>query len=128
MTDLLTVVLGSQIAGNLARLHGGQLRFDYVDEYRASATPIPLSLSMPVQVRTHTDRVVRPWLWGLLPDNDAVIQRWAREFHVSASSPFSLLSSPVGEDCAGAVRFVHPDRIEQYLQQPWSSPALVDII
>jgi serine/threonine-protein kinase HipA len=68
---------------------------------------------MPIQVRSHPDQVVTSWLWGLLPDNDAVLRRWAREFHVSASSPFSLLATPVGEDCAGAVRFALPDEVDR---------------
>lgn len=117
MTDLLVVVLRSQVAGNLSRQRGGQLRFDYDEDYRAGTSPVPLSVSMPVQVRTHTDGAVRPWLWGLLPDNAAVIQHWAREFKVSPSSPFSLLSAPIGEDCAGAARFVQPERLQQHLEQ-----------
>lgn len=117
MTDQLVVVLGNRVAGNVVRQRGGQLRFEYDDEYRADRNPVPLSLSMPAQVRAHTDRVVRPWLWGLLPDNDRVIQRWARDFHASASSPFSLLGTPVGEDCAGAVRFLSPERLEQHLER-----------
>jgi serine/threonine-protein kinase HipA len=117
MSDSLVVVLGSQVAGTVVRLRGGQLRFDYDDDYRTGRSPIPLSLSMPVQVRTHTDRVVRPWLWGLLPENEAVLDRWAREFQASASSPLSLLGTPVGEDCAGAVRLVRPERLEQHLER-----------
>jgi serine/threonine-protein kinase HipA len=49
---------------------------------------------------------VDPWLWGLLPDNERVLARWAAEYHASAKSAFSLLSTPVGHDCAGAVQFV----------------------
>ena len=116
MTDTLLVVLDDRVAGTLIRRAGGRLRFDYDDDYRAPATP--LSLSMPVQVRSHADGVVTPWLWGLLPDNDAVLRRWSREFHVSASSPFSLLSTPVGEDCAGAVRFAAPDDLDRVRRRP----------
>ena len=51
---------------------------------------------------------------GLLPDNEQVIQRWARTYQVSAGNPFALLRH-VGEDCAGAAQFVpshfrHPER------------------
>lgn len=106
MSDSLLVVLDGAVAGRLSRLRGGRLRFDYDDAYRERAAPTPLSLSMPVQVRSHPDRVVTPWLWGLLPDNEAVLARWGREFQVSAGSPFSLLATPIGEDCAGAVRFL----------------------
>lgn len=117
MSDSLAVLLDDRIAGTLRRLPGGRLRFDYDDEYRARGDGVPLSLSLPTQVRSHGDRTVTPWLWGLLPDNDAVRSRWARQFHASASSPFSLLATPIGEDCAGAVRFVAPDDVERLLQQ-----------
>jgi HipA-like protein len=71
----LAVILGDSVAGTLTRLRAGRLRFDYADDYGART---PLSLSMPVQVRSHPDGVVTPWLWGLLPDNEAVLRRWAR--------------------------------------------------
>jgi serine/threonine-protein kinase HipA len=115
MTDSLQVILEDQIAGTVTRLRGGRLRFDYSDEYRERSGGTPLSLSMPIQVRSHPDQVVTSWLWGLLPDNDAVLRRWAREFHVSASSPFSLLATPVGEDCAGAVRFALSEEVDRVL-------------
>lgn len=117
MSDSLVVLLDDSVAGTLTRLPGGRLRFDYDDEYRTRRDRVPLSLSMPIQVRSHGDRTVTPWLWGLLPDNDAVLARWARQFHASAASPFSLLATPVGEDCAGAVRFVAPDDAERLLQR-----------
>lgn len=116
MSDSLAVLLEGSLAGTLTRLPGGRLRFDYDDVFRARSDATPLSLSMPKQVRSHGDRTVTPWLWGLLPDNDAVLARWARQFHASASSPFSLLATPVGEDCAGAVQFVAPDDSERLLQ------------
>ena len=104
MSEPLAVVLGDTVAGHLTRLTNGRLRFEYEDAYRALPGATPLSVSMPLAVGTHPDRVVTPWLWGLLPDNDAVIARWARQFHATAS-PFSLLGTPVGLDCPGAVRF-----------------------
>jgi serine/threonine-protein kinase HipA len=117
MSLALCVILDDRLAGTLTRLSGGRLRFDYDESYRVRAGATPLSLSMPVHVGSHPDGVVAPWLWGLLPDNDAVLRRWARHYHVSASSPFSLLSTPVGEDCAGAVRFASPQNLERALQR-----------
>jgi serine/threonine-protein kinase HipA len=114
MADTLVVLLDDRIAGTVTRLSGGRLRFDYDEEYRASASSTPLSVSMPTSVRSHPDGTISPWLWGLLPDNDAVLRRWARDFHASAS-PFSLLSTPIGHDCAGAVRFAIPDAVEDVL-------------
>ena len=102
MTESLIVLLGDVVAGSITRLPGGRLRFDYDETYQALPAATPLSVSMPVQVGSHPDRAITPWLWGLLPDNDAVLARWARRFQVSASSPFFLLSTPIGRDCAGA--------------------------
>jgi serine/threonine-protein kinase HipA len=126
MTDSLLVVLGDVVAGTLERLGTGRLRLDYSDEYRERPAATPLSLSMPPQVRSHPDHVVTPWLWGLLPDNDAVVARWARQFHVSASSPFSLLATQIGEDCAGAVRFARSEDIDRVLGRPGTVTWLSD--
>ena len=73
---------------------------------------------MPLQIRSHSNHLVTPWLWNLLPDNDAVSSRWTRHFQVSAKSPFSLLATPIGLDCAGAVRFVRPDGLDLAMNRP----------
>jgi serine/threonine-protein kinase HipA len=126
MTDSLAVILDDSVAGTLVRLPGGRLRFEYDDAYRDKAAASPLSVSMPIQVRTHPDQTVTPWLWGLLPDNEAVLSRWARQFHASASSPFSMLATPVGHDCAGAVRFATEDDIDEVLARPGEVTWLTD--
>jgi serine/threonine-protein kinase HipA len=113
MTDSLIVILDDTIAGTLTRLSGGRLRFDYDEEYRTRPNATPLSVSMPTQIRSHPDGAITPWLWGLLPDNEAVLARWARDFHVSSSSPFSILATPIGHDCAGAVRFATPNAVDE---------------
>lgn len=118
MTDSLIVILEDAVAGTLTRLPNARLRFEYDDTYRRRPGSTPLSLSMPTQVKVHSDQVVTPWLWGLLPDNDAVLARWARQFNVSAASPFALLGTGVGEDCAGAVRFCAPGEVERLLGRP----------
>ena len=109
----LRLLLGDEIAGTITRSAGGKLSFGYDPGYVARNSPAtPVSVSMPPQVASHTDNQVAPWLWGLLPDNNAVLNRWSREFHVSASSAFSLLATPLGEDCPGAVVLVPPERLE----------------
>lgn len=104
MSDTLAVLLEGAIAGTVTRLRGGRLRFDYDDDYRTRQEATPLSVSMPTSLRTHRDEAIDPWLWGLLPDNLRVLERWSRQFH-AAPKPYSLLSTPIGRDCAGAVRF-----------------------
>ncbi|MHB8827092.1 MAG: HipA domain-containing protein [Acidimicrobiales bacterium] len=116
-SDRLVVVMGDVVAGVLSRDSRAQLHFVYDDAYRDGATATALSISMPLAVREHPHRVVSPWLWGLLPDNDAVLSRWARHFQVSVTSAFSLHGTPIGEDCAGAARFVVPDRLADVLSR-----------
>lgn len=101
------VLIEGRLAGELTRLPGGRLSFRYEDGY----TGTPLSVSMPRLDPVHTDGSIRPWLEGLLPDNEAVIGRWSREFQVGPSA-FALLGTRIGEDCAGAVQIVRPERLE----------------
>jgi serine/threonine-protein kinase HipA len=115
MTDTLNVIVGDAMAGRLVRHKGAKLEFTYDREYLANRALTPLSISMPLRAEPYPDQVINPWLWNLLPDNDAVLDRWSRQFHVSATSAFSLLSTSVGEDCAGAVRFVRPDDTDRAL-------------
>jgi serine/threonine-protein kinase HipA len=67
---------------------------------------------MPLTRSEHGHERIEPFLWGLLPDNEAVLGKWAQRFHVSARDAFGLLSG-VGEDCAGAVQFIRPERLRE---------------
>src|SRR5215218_6726411 len=126
MSETLVVLLEDAVAGTLTRFPGGRLAFAYDEDYRQRAETTALSLSLPKQIREHTGARIEAWLWGLLPDNDAVLQRWGRQFHVSPSSPFALLSTPVGEDCAGAVRFATPGRVDHLLNQSGAVDWLIE--
>jgi len=108
----LRAVINGEPAGLLSQQAGGELVFTYERSWQARDGAFPLSLSMPLARREHRDAVVRPFLEGLLPDNASTLERWARRFQVSARNPFALLSH-MGEDCAGAVQFVRPDRYDE---------------
>jgi serine/threonine-protein kinase HipA len=69
---------------------------------------------MPITLAEHPNAKIDPFLWGLLPDNEIILANWARKFHVSARNAFSLIAY-VGEDCAGAVQFVQPARLNAIL-------------
>jgi serine/threonine-protein kinase HipA len=107
----LRVLINGELAGNVAHRARGDLVLTYDRSWRDRADGFPVSLSMPLSRREHGDAAVRPFMEGLLPDNATILERWARQFHVSARNPFALLSH-MGEDCAGAVQFVGPDRYE----------------
>ena len=110
MKGELIALLNDAVIGLLRIDRTGRFSFRYDDDWRGGASAIPLSLSMPLITAEHGHRVTEPYLWGLLPDNELVLERWAREFQVSARNPFALLQH-VGEDCAGAVRFVTAERL-----------------
>lgn len=105
----LFVYLNDTPMGRLLREKGGRLRFQYTDEYLSNPGALPLSLSIPLEDRKYSHKTISPWLWGLLPDNELILARWAQRFQVSASNCFGLLEG-MGEDCAGAVHFVRPDK------------------
>ena len=110
MTELVTLLDGKEIG----RVHNdtrGRLTFIYDDQWRNASEAYPLSLSMPIAAKEHGRAAVEAFLWGLLPDNEQVLARWATKFQVSARNVFALISH-VGEDCAGAVQFVTPERLE----------------
>lgn len=107
----LIAFLGDARIGVIRRDRSGRLTFEYDEEWRARRGAVPLSLSMPLAMSAHGNAVVAPFLWGLLPDNEVILDAWAKRFQVSARNPFALLRH-VGQDCAGAVRFATPEDAE----------------
>ena len=75
----------------------------------------PLSLSMPLSADKYENSKIEPWLWGLLPDNPYILDSWGKQFHVSPRNVFALLAK-TGEDCAGAVQLIRPDRLDDILK------------
>ncbi|WP_420346548.1 type II toxin-antitoxin system HipA family toxin [Pelagibius sp.] len=114
MTDQLVALLGGRAVGHVRRDRRGRLSFIYNDDWRDARGAYPLSVSMPLAAAEHGHAAVEAFLWGLLPDNEFVLDRWARKFHVSARNAFALISH-VGEDCAGAAQFVRSERFEAYV-------------
>ena len=115
MTELLVVVADRRIMGDIRRDRRGRLTFVYDDRWRSMDAAYPLSLSIPLMVAEHEHPRIEPWLWGLLPDNEAILARWGQRFHVSPRNAFALLGA-VGEDCPGAIQLVRPDRVDDILQ------------
>jgi len=106
----LTALMNGVVIGTVRREHSGRIRFDYAPSWPQQPDALPLSLSMPLLRAAHPHAVIDAFLWGLLPDNEQILARWARRFQVSARNAFGLLTH-IGEDCAGAVQFVPPERV-----------------
>lgn len=113
------IYFDGHVVGTVHRLPDqGRLSFRYSNYWRSQPDVWPLSQSLPLDQAVHTDgrrqheRFVSNFLWGLLPDNELVITRWARHFGVSPNNPLALLCE-IGEDCPGGIAFVEPYRAGQ---------------
>lgn len=112
MTKELTTLLDDRKVGVVRQDSRGRLSFTYDEAWRHARNAYPLSVSMPLAAANHPHAKIGPFLWNLLPDNELILTRWGRRFQVSAGNAFALIGA-VGEDCAGAVRFIRADRLEE---------------
>ena len=108
----LFVTIQGETAGMVRQRENGTLTFAYLPAYQGA----PLSLSMPLSNQEYGDKIVRPYLFGLVPDNYYLRRTLGREFDVSADNPFALLTH-IGRDCPGAVQFFPPDLYTQAFDQ-----------
>lgn len=102
----LEVFIGPNHCGVLTQAKTGALNFRYDSNYSG----VPLSLSMPVGLSDYGDRTVRPYLMGLLPDEESTRAAIGAKYGVSGDNPFKLLAH-IGNDCPGAVRVVPKDEL-----------------
>lgn len=116
MSKEIVAILDGRETGRVVQDNRGRLSLTYNEQWRSAPDAYPLSLSMPLARAEHGNARIDPYLWGLLPDNEIVLDGWARRYHVSARNAFALIAS-VGEDCAGAVQFVRPERVEPMLAE-----------
>lgn len=121
MADLL-VYMNGQPAGQIAAASSGDIAFEYSPEYLRRGRATPLSLSVPLVGGAHA---VGAWLDGLLPDNGEVRREWAQDNGAADTRPVTLLGTPVGQDCAGAVQFCAPGN-EGSLRRPGGLEPLPD--
>jgi serine/threonine-protein kinase HipA len=117
MTDHLAIIVEGRLMGEIRKDKRARLTLVYDSDWRQAQDAYPLSLSMPLVAAEHEHARIEPWLWGLLPDNEAILARWGQRFHVSLRNPFALLAH-VGEDCAGAIQIVQPARAAALQTQP----------
>lgn len=90
--------------GRVERDTHGRVTLRYESAWRTSDRALPLSLSLPLAAEQHR-KGVDAYLWGLLPDNELILDQWAARFHTSARNAIGLLAH-VGADCPGAVQFL----------------------
>lgn len=103
----LTTLICGEIAGTLRQDKQGLCSFTYAPTYCGA----PLSLTMPLSNRTYGHNIVRPFLFGLLPDSQEQRRAIAAEYDVASNNPVALLRH-IGLDCAGAVQFCQTDQLD----------------
>jgi serine/threonine-protein kinase HipA len=109
--DELMVLLSGIPIGSVRQLASGKLQFAYAASWLEADTGLPLSISMPLVAPIHGNGPISAFMWGLLPDNEQILDGIAKRNQCSSRNPFALLRA-TGEDCAGAVQFVRPERVE----------------
>ena len=115
MKEMLHILYGNTLVGIIAYdRKQDAISLTYEESWQFGAASFPMSLSLPLARKMHPDEHIRPFLQGLLPDNPAVIVAWGKRFQVSPRNPFGIIKH-VGEDCAGALQFVRPDRLDLIL-------------
>lgn len=113
MSETLEAIYDGRAVGTMTYADD-KATFAYAEEWRDDPTAFPLSMSMPLARLKHSDEEVRPFISGLLPEDNETLRRWGQKFQVSPRNPFRLLAN-VGEECAGAIQFVSPDRVSEWL-------------
>lgn len=102
--------------GTLTEDELGAPELVYDNQWRYHRDATPLSVGLPLSEPRHRGDHLENYLWGLLPDNNDVLHRWARRYEVSSRDILGLLAE-VGEDVAGAAQYV-PDGTEPEENRP----------
>ena len=108
MSDALSVLLRGEQTAMLRRTRSERLELQYLDDAGAC-----VSLSMKPRAKPYAGEVVFNWIDNLVPDDERLRSAWARDNRAASISPFDLLATRIGEDCAGAVQFIPADQIER---------------
>ncbi|HEX2091646.1 MAG TPA: HipA domain-containing protein [Longimicrobiaceae bacterium] len=110
--ELAVLLDGVPVATLYPRVSGATYTLVYDEAWRTNPDAYPVSLSLPLASPAHEGPVVRHYLRGLIPDNPARLQEISHRYRVSPDDPYAVLSH-IGEDCAGAVQFVRPERVAE---------------
>lgn len=116
MTDRTLIVIITGVPAGIVQLSDtGVLSYRYLEGYAET----PLSLSMPVSNRIYPQKVVLPYLQGLLPDSEEARRNIARRYGVGPNNVFALLSH-VGLDCPGGVQLCRQAQLDSVLARTGS--------
>lgn len=112
MTERLLVLLAGEVIGHLERRTASDdPTFSYTDRY-VSVGDVALSAKLPLRGEVHPTGKVKPFLFGLLPENAQARAASAARYGVHMDDAFGLLAG-IGWDCAGAVQFCREEDLAE---------------
>ena len=112
MTERLAVLLSGQVVGHLERTALDEdPTFSYTAEYVRDGQ-VALSARLPVQRGAHPAKRVKPYLFGLLPENEDARAAWSDQLGVPVDDAFSILAA-MGWDCPGAVQSCREEDLDE---------------
>ncbi|SIO88085.1 HipA domain-containing protein [Nocardiopsis sp. JB363] len=112
MTERLLVLLAGEVIGHLERrTESDDPTFSYTARY-VSVGDVALSAKLPLRGEVHPTGKVKPFLFGLLPENAQARAASAARYGVHMDDAFGLLAG-IGWDCAGAVQFCREEDLAE---------------
>ncbi len=109
MAKTLDVYLHENLIGHLIQDEGGQMVFEYAENWLAHPHASALSVSLPLRRERFKQKECRGFFAGILPEGGKR-EIIARNLGISPRNDFAMLER-IGGECAGAVTFVpagHP--------------------
>jgi len=73
MSEIIALLDGREVGR--VRQQRGRLQFRYAESWRLADGAYPLSVLLPLIQPEHGHAPIDTFLWGLLPDNEPVLQR-----------------------------------------------------
>jgi serine/threonine-protein kinase HipA len=104
MAKSLDVYLHDDLVGHLVQDDGGQMLFDYAENWLNKPGASPLSQSLPLRKEGFKGKECRAFFAGILPE-EAKREIIARNLGISARNDYAMLEQ-IGGECAGAITFI----------------------
>ena len=129
MAKILDVYLHRELVGHLIQNDGGQMVFDYAENWLQKPDATPLSHSLPLRRKRFTRKECRGYFAGVLPE-ESKREIIARNLGISGRNDYAMLER-IGGECAGAVTFIPAGEslpAPDYHYRALSSPELAGIL
>jgi serine/threonine-protein kinase HipA len=104
MARTLDVYLHQELVGHLLQDDGGQMSFEYLENWLAKPGAVALSQSLPLRKERFPAKECRGFFGGILPESSKR-EIIARNLGISARNDYAMLEQ-IGGECAGAVTFI----------------------